>query len=99
MFEYRPLGRRVVIRLIPLEKSIVLPDGKAAENSDEAVVVNVGGGVNELKVGDVILLSPYNAAGTPIYKRGKDMYMILTVDQIIAVKDDAATVGANGRAN
>lgn len=90
----RPLGDRVIIKLVEVEEKtaggIFLPD-KAKERPTEAEVVAVGTGriLNDgqkvpmdVKVGDRIVISKY--AGTE-FKVGDMEYIILREDDILAV--------------
>ncbi len=92
----RPLGDRVIIKLVEVEEKtaggILLPD-KAKERPTEAEVVAVGTGriLNDgqkvpmdVKVGDRIVISKY--AGTE-FKVDDTDYLILREDDILAVKE------------
>ncbi|HSI65966.1 MAG TPA: co-chaperone GroES [Planococcus sp. (in: firmicutes)] len=90
----RPLGDRVVIKLIEAEEKtssgIVLP-GSAQEKPQEGKVVAVGNGVVgdngqrtelDVKQGDRIIFSKY--AGTELKYEGNE-YLILRESDILAV--------------
>ncbi|RQD75291.1 MAG: co-chaperone GroES [Candidatus Syntrophonatronum acetioxidans] len=90
----RPLGDRVVVKLIEAEEKtpggIVLPD-QAKERPQEAEVIAVGTGKVldsgqkvpiDLNVGDRVVLSKY--AGTD-FKFGDKEYLLLREDDVLAV--------------
>lgn len=91
----KPLGDRVVIRMVETEETtksgIVLP-GSAKEKPQYAEVVAVGPGgmvdgkeiAMEVKVGDKVLLSKY--AGTEVKLDGVE-YTILRQSEILAKLD------------
>lgn len=91
----RPLGDKVVIKMVEVEETtksgIVLP-GTAKEKPQYAEVVAVGpGGIvdgkdvkMEVKVGDKVLLSKY--AGTEVKLDGCE-YTILRQSEILAILD------------
>lgn len=91
----RPLGNRVLVKKIEeqeqMEGGIIIPDA-AKEASQKAEVIALGSGKNddgkvtefEIKVGDRVLISKYG--GTEL-KRGKDVYVVLRNDDILAVID------------
>ncbi|MCQ2529850.1 MAG: co-chaperone GroES [Lachnospiraceae bacterium] len=84
-----PLGDRVVLEQLAAEETtasgIVLP-GQAQEKPQQAKVVAVGPGTEEVKmqvkVGDVVIYSKY--AGTEV-KLDKDEYVIVRHDDILAI--------------
>ncbi|MBE6034970.1 co-chaperone GroES [Aminipila sp.] len=88
-FGIKPLGARVVIKMVEAEEKtksgIVLP-GQAKEQPQMAEVVAVGPGTEEekmeLKVGDKVVFSKY--AGTEIKYAGTE-YTIMSQKDILAV--------------
>ena len=87
--QIRPLGDRVVIKRIEAvettKSGIVLP-GAAKEKPQEAEIVAVGPGTEEVKmevtVGDRVLFSKYS--GTEVKIEDKE-YIILKQEEILAV--------------
>ena len=85
----KPLGDRVVIQQLEAEETtksgIVLP-GTAKEKPQQAVVVAVGPGTEEVKMevkeGDKVLFSKY--AGTEV-KLDKDEYIVIRQNDILAI--------------
>ena len=88
----RPLGERVVIKMLETEETtksgIVLP-GSAKEKPQVAVVIAVGTGSDsdemkepELSVGDKVLISKY--AGTEVKIDGEEL-TILNISDVLAV--------------
>ncbi|MDT8715488.1 co-chaperone GroES [Clostridium sp. 19966] len=85
----RPLGDRVVLKKLEAEETtksgIVLP-GAAKEKPQEAEVVAVGPGTEEVKmevkVGDKVIISKYS--GTEV-KLGADEYTIVKQEDILAI--------------
>lgn len=78
----RVLGVRVLLEIIEKEEikdGIVIPDN--AEKDREYKVIGVGDLVEDLKVGDYVLLAKYT--GTEISKDGKN-YLIIDEDEILA---------------
>ena len=78
----RVLGVRVLLEIIEKEEikdGIVIPD--KAEKDREYKVIGVGDLVEDLKVGDYVLLAKYT--GTEISKDGKN-YLIIDEDEILA---------------
>ncbi len=87
--QIRPLGDRVVIKRIEAvettKSGIVLP-GAAKEKPQEAEIVSVGPGTEDVKmevtVGDRVLFSKYS--GTEVKIEDKE-YVILKQEDILAV--------------
>ena len=87
--QIRPLGDRVVIKRIEAvettKSGIVLP-GAAKEKPQEAEIVSVGPGTEDVKmevaVGDRVLFSKYS--GTEVKIEDKE-YIILKQEDILAV--------------
>ena len=78
----RVLGVRVLLEIIEKEEikdGIVIPDN--AEKDREYKAIGVGDLVEDLKVGDYVLLAKYT--GTEISKDGKN-YLIIDEDEILA---------------
>ena len=84
-----PLGDRVVLEQLAAEETtasgIVLP-GQAQEKPQQAKVVAVGPGTEEVKMqvkkGDVVIYSKY--AGTEV-KLDKEEYVVVRQDDILAI--------------
>ncbi len=96
MATLKPLNDRIVVKAVtPESKSaggIILPDS-AQEKPTEATVVAVGPGktldngrveVPDVKVGDIVIYGKYG--GTEI-KVGSEEYVILRLDDVLAVKE------------
>ncbi len=96
MATLKPLNDRIVVKAVtPESKSaggIILPDS-AQEKPTEATVVAVGPGktldngrveVPDVKVGDIVVYGKYG--GTEI-KVGSEEYVILRLDDVLAVKE------------
>jgi len=87
--QIRPLGDRVVIKRIEAvettKSGIVLP-GAAKEKPQEAEIVSVGPGTEDVKmevaVGDRVLFSKYSGTEVKIEDRE---YIILKQEEILAV--------------
>lgn len=87
----RPLGDRVVIKQLEAEETtksgIVLP-GMAKEKPQQAVVVAVGPGTEEVKMelksGDKVIFSKY--AGTEVKVDGEDLIVIKQSDILAVVE-------------
>lgn len=93
----KPLGNRVIIERKEQEQStksgIVLTDS-AKEKSNEGIVVAVGTGrvldngekvAPEVKEGDRVVFQEY--AGSEV-KRGDETYLILNVEDLLAIIED-----------
>ncbi|MCD2491259.1 co-chaperone GroES [Lacrimispora sp. NSJ-141] len=84
-----PLGDRVVLKQVEAEETtksgIVLP-GAAKEKPQQAEVIAVGPGTEEVKmevaVGDKVIYSKY--AGTEV-KLGEDEYIVVKQNDILAI--------------
>lgn len=70
---YRPLGQRVVLKILPVENksTILMPDGVTnAKTRQTFEVVALGGEVNDdkfsLNVGEVVLISCHNSEILPL---------------------------------
>lgn len=70
---YRPLGTRVVLKILPVENKseILLPDGVTnAKTRQTFEVIALGGEVNDdkfsLNVGEVVLISCHNSEILPL---------------------------------
>lgn len=87
----RPLGDRVVIKQLEAEETtksgIVLP-GMAKEKPQQAVVVAVGPGTEEVKMelksGDKVIFSKY--AGTEVKVDGEELIVIKQSDILAVVE-------------
>jgi len=87
----RPLGERVVIKVIEAEEKtksgIVLP-GSAKEKPQIAEVIAIGAGItnDEVKLGDKVIFSQY--AGAEINIRDEKLILIKLVDIVGIVEGD-----------
>lgn len=75
-------GMRVLLEIIEKKEDkggIIIPDN--VEKNKEYKVIGIGDLVEDLKVGDYVLLAKYT--GTEISKDGKN-YIIIDEDEIIA---------------
>jgi co-chaperonin GroES (HSP10) len=70
---YRPLGTRVVVKILPIESNspILLPDGKTNPKTRQTFeVIAVGGQVNDdefsLNVGEVVLIAAHPSDFLPL---------------------------------
>ncbi len=81
---WKPLMDRVLAEILEKEEKteagIIIPD-TAKEKPQEAKVVSVGGDVETVKEGDIILFAKYS--GTEVKIDNKD-YIILKEDEILA---------------
>lgn len=86
----RPLGERVVIKVIEAEektKSGIVLTGSAKEKPQIAEVVAIGTGItNEVKLGDKVIFSQY--AGAEINIRDEKLILIKLVDIVGIVEGD-----------
>lgn len=71
--QYRPLGTRVILKILPVENKseILLPDGVTnAKTRQTFEVIALGGEVNDdkfsLNVGEVVLISCHNSEILPL---------------------------------
>ena len=87
-----PLGDRVVLKQLVAEETtksgIVLP-GQTKEKPQQAEVIAVGPGTEEVKmevaVGDQVIYSKY--AGTDV-KLGDDEYIVVKQNDIVAIVEE-----------
>ncbi len=75
---FRPLGTRVVVKILPVQSSslLVLPDGKEIHTKPQQYeVVAIGGAVNDekfsLNVGEIVLVSCHESEVYPLNKDEK----------------------------
>jgi co-chaperonin GroES (HSP10) len=71
--KYRPLGTRVILKILPIESksSILLPEGKTNPKERQTFeVIAVGGEVNDdkfsLHAGEVVLMATHNSNILPL---------------------------------
>ena len=92
MFEYIPVGERVLLKLRKKESTVIMPDAVKDQGWDlEADVVAVGWGdmrKNGVKVGDKVLLTPMMLMATAVYDRAPDYYTIINASQIFAIRKE-----------
>lgn len=88
--QYRPLGTKVILRILPLEAAspIVLPEGKQAPGQHQTFeVVAVGPLVNEgenkLVVGEVVMISAH--ASQMIGLNKEEQLMLIDRESIVCV--------------
>lgn len=89
---YRPLGQRVVLKILPVENKsqILMPDGVTNAKSRQTFeVIAVGGEVNDekftLNVGEVVLISCHNSEILPLDQ--EDQLIMVNRDKIVAAMD------------
>jgi len=86
---YRPLGTRVIVRILPTKSDshIVLPDGKQYLMVPQTYeVIAIGGQVNDdkysLNVGEIVLVSCHESEVYPINKDEK--FIMIDRSKIVA---------------
>lgn len=86
---YRPLGQRVVLKILPIENKsdIIMPDGVINVKSRQTFeVISVGGEVNDqtfsLSVGEVVLISCHNSEILPLSE--EDQLIMVDRSKIVA---------------
>ncbi|MBZ4682683.1 MAG: chaperonin GroES [Fusobacteriaceae bacterium] len=84
----KPLGERVLVKPVELEEKtasgLILPSSSSKEKPTIGEVIALGKGekLEDLKVNDKVVYSKY--AGTEI-KDGEEKYLLLNIDDILAV--------------
>lgn len=84
----KPIGERVLVKLVKLEEKtvsgIILPGSNEKEKSNIGEVIAVGKGekVSEVKVGEKVVYSKFS--GNEI-KDGEEKYLILNIEDVLAV--------------
>lgn len=86
---YRPLGQRVVLKILPVENKsgILLPDGVTNAKSRQTFeVIALGGEVNDdkytLNVGEVVLIACHNSEVLPLDE--EDQLIMVDRSKIVA---------------
>lgn len=89
---YRPLGQRVVLKILPVENTsgILLPDGVTNAKARQTFeVIAVGGEVNDekftLNVGEVVLIACHNSEILPLSE--EDQLVLIDRSKIVASLD------------
>lgn len=87
---FKPLNNMVIIKKLEEEvksKSgiILAPSAEGRERNDLGEVVAVADCINELTIGDKVIYSKY--AGSSLKQDGEN-YLIISIDDILAVKED-----------
>jgi len=89
---YRPLGTRVVLKILPVENKseILMPDGVTNAKSRQTFeVIALGGEVNDdkftLNVGEVVLISCHNSEILPLSE--EDQLIMVDRSKIVAAMD------------
>lgn len=86
---FKPLNNMVIIKKLEEEvkskSGIILAAKENKERNDIGEVIAVADGINELTIGDKVIYSKY--AGTLLKQDGED-YLIIDIDDILAVKED-----------
>ena len=86
----RPIGKRVLIKLIKEEEKtasgIILPGAgdKEKPNMGEVIAVGTGEDMPKIEVGEKVIYAKYS--GTEI-KDGDEKYLILNIDDVLAIID------------
>ena len=82
---FKPLNKKILVQRIEEEQTtssgIILPDS-AKEESSIAIVKAVANDVEEIKVGDKIVLSQYG--GTKLPLNGEE-YLVLEAESILGI--------------
>ena len=84
----KPIGERVLIKLVKMEEKtasgIILPGAGDKERPNMAEVIAIGKGekLEDIKVGEKVVYSKFS--GTEI-KDGDEKYLILNIDDVLAV--------------
>lgn len=86
---YRPLGQRVVLKILPIENKsdIIMPDGVTNAKSRQTFeVIALGGEVDDdkftLNVGEVVLISCHNSEILPLSE--EDQLIMVDRSKIVA---------------
>lgn len=89
---YRPLGQRVVLKILPIENKseILMPDGVTNAKSQQTFeVIALGGEVNDdkftLNVGEVVIISCHNSEIMPLSQ--EDQLIMVDRSKIVAAVD------------
>lgn len=86
----RPIGKRVLVKLIKEEEKtasgIILPGAgdKEKPNMGEVIAVGTGEDMPKIEVGEKVIYAKYS--GTEI-KDGDEKYLILNIDDVLAIID------------
>lgn len=90
--KYRPLGTKVVVKILPIENKseILLPDGKTNPRERQTFeVVAVGGEVNDstfsLSVGEVVLIAAHASDFLPLCE--ENQWALVDRSRIICAVD------------
>ena len=83
---FKPLGDRVLVERVEetntTASGIIIPDN-AKEKPSEGKVLAIGGDVEDVKEGDVVVFGKYS--GTELVLDGKE-YLVLEVSDILGIK-------------
>ncbi len=87
---FKPLNNNIIIKKVSEEvktKSgiILAPSMEDRERNDIGEVVAVSDSVTELEIGNQVIYSKY--AGSTLKEDGQD-YLIISIDDILAVKEE-----------
>lgn len=93
---YRPLGTRVLLKILPVENpsDILLPDGASNPKVRQTFRVEaIGGHVNDaqfsLKEGEVVLIACHNSEILPMSQ--EDQLIIVDRSKVVAVLEENQT--------
>ena len=85
----RAINNNVVVKLLDkddeVSKSGIITPAATVEDKKYGEVVSIGELVEGINIGELAMFNPF--AGTPI-KDGKDKYMILSSDDILAIVEE-----------
>ena len=83
---FKPLGERVLVKRTEVENKtasgIYIPDN-AKEKPHTAEVVAIGNKVEDVKVGDIVMLDPYKRVAE-VKLEGED-YLVVDIENVMGV--------------
>ncbi len=86
-----PLGKRVLVKLIlqkeSVVKGIIIP-GKNESYHDTATIVAVGDGVEDLNIGDMVLLNKFKGQ---MFKVDEIEYIMINSEDVMAILQSEET--------
>lgn len=90
--KYRPLGTRVVLKILPMESksAILMPDGKVNPKERQYFeVIAIGGEVNDskfsLNAGETVMIACHNSEILPLSE--EDQLIMVDRSKIVAAVD------------
>ena len=96
----RPIGERVLVKPVKVEEKtasgIILPGAGDKERPNMAEIIAIGKGekLEDIKVGEKVVYSKFS--GTEI-KDGDEKYLVLNIEDILAIVDLLLEVIKNGK--